>query len=520
MPRLRALSIATLWGLSMLASACGPAALEPTQVPMVSPTGVPSPTNPPPTKPAARPTIDFEHDIETLDAGKFANPTAIDNKFFPLQPGIQYVYSGFTTEAEKSIPHSIVFTVTDLTKEIAAVRTVVAWILDYSDGKLVEAEIAFYAQDNDGNVWYLGEYPEVYENGQLVETPAWIPGFKGARAGIVMKADPQPGTESYAQGWGPAVAWADRGQVIAAGKQVCVPVACYEDVLVTEEFSQSEPDAFQVKYYAPHIGNVMVGWRGSDASKEILQLTELNELSADEMASVRAQALELERRAYSLSKEVYDQTRVSEYPPGTPAITVDLSLPPPVEMPTAPAMSAGSSSEVVAYASEVPESALFELGFLEDPSSPGGKLIGLPNNGNELDPPPQNDPYVAFRVKVRSGIAYRCWIHMKVGTPQGNSSANVIWVQASDAFDKSGKEMLQPGSSSYLTAQGPAQAGWHWVGCNLANPGPEESLVYFHGNGEITVRLQAGMEGVGYDQFLLSPEKYLENPPSEPVVEK
>ena len=299
-----------------------------------------------------------------------------------------------------------------------------------------------------------------------------------------------------------------------------MPEACYDGVLVTEEFSQSEPDAFQVKYYAPNIGNVMVGWRGADASKEILQLTQLNQLSADEMAGVRAQALELERRAYSLSKEVYDQTSVSEYPPGTPAITIDLSQPPPVELPTAPAVSAGSSSEVIAYASEVPESALFELGFLDDPASPGHRLIGLPNNGNELDPPPQNDPYVTFTVKVRSGIPYRCWIHMKVGTPQRDSTANVFWVQLSDAFDSLNNEILKPGSDSYLTAQGPVQAGWVWTGCNLTKASPADSFVYFRSSGEIAVRLQAGMEGVGYDQFLLSPEKYLQQQPSEPVVEK
>jgi hypothetical protein len=44
--------------------------------------------------------------------------------------------------------------------------------LDYSDDDLVEAGIALYAQDNDGNVWFLGEYPEVYERGKLVEVPA------------------------------------------------------------------------------------------------------------------------------------------------------------------------------------------------------------------------------------------------------------------------------------------------------------------------------------------------------------
>jgi hypothetical protein len=245
----------------------------------------------------------------------FDNSTQIDNKWFPMKPGMEYVFDGFTEEGGRKIPHSIIFTVTDLIKEVAGVTTVVAYVLDYSDNELVEAEIAFYAQDNDGNVWFMGEYPEVYELGEIVEAPAWIPGLKGAKAGIVMKADPQLGMPSYAQGWGPAVNWADRGRVVAVGEQVCVPAACYEDVLVTEEFIQSEPDAFQVKYYAPGVGNVKVSWRGDDASRETLELTKLTQLSQEALTEIRSAAFELEESAMENSKEVYAVTPPLEYAP-------------------------------------------------------------------------------------------------------------------------------------------------------------------------------------------------------------
>ena len=150
-------------------------------------------------------------------------------------------------------------------------------------------------------------------DGKLVEAPAWIPGFKGAQAGIVMKAEPELNLPSYAQGWGPAVNWTDRGRVVQLGERTCVPVGCFEDVLVTEEFSQSEPDAFQVKYYAPGIGNVRVGWRGEDASHEELELTEYTQLNPDELTEIREAALALETHAYEISKEVYDQTMPSEH---------------------------------------------------------------------------------------------------------------------------------------------------------------------------------------------------------------
>lgn len=305
--------------LMVVISACGTTTQN---TPASQPPVVP---NPPETEaleteavPTEEPTVDPEFARPDLSLARFDNPTVIDNKYFPMTPGTQFVYEGFTEEGGRQIPHSIIFTVTDLTKEVLGVRTVVAWILDYSDGQLVEAEIAFYAQDNEGNVWFMGEYPEVYENGKMVEAPAWIPGFKGAEAGIVMKANPQLNQPSYAQGWGPAVNWTDRGHVVALGEQTCVPVDCYKDVLITEEFSQAEPDAFQVKYYAPNVGNVRVGWRGEDASHEELELTELNQLSREALAEIRAAALALEAHAYEISKEVYDQTSPMELLTSTP----------------------------------------------------------------------------------------------------------------------------------------------------------------------------------------------------------
>ena len=147
-------------------------------------------------------------------------------------------------------------------------------------------------------------------------------------------------------------------------------------------------------------------------------------------------------------------------------------------------------------------------------------MVGTPNTGGNLDPPPENDPYVAFKVEVKQGVPYRCWIHMKVGAPKGKSQANMLWVQFSDAVDKANREVFQPGTDSYLTAHGPAREGWTWVGCDLAGPKSSEPLIYFRTSGEVTVRLQAGMEGVGFDQFLLSPARFLEKPPSEVVVKK
>ncbi len=127
-----------------------------------------------------------------------------------------------------------------------------------------------------------------------------------------MAADPQLGDGSYSQGWGPAVGFTDRWQVDKVDQETCVTLDCYDGVLVTAEYSETEPDAFQLKFYAADVGNVRVGWRGLDASREVLELVEIVQLSPSALAEAREAALELEARAYKISKEVYDQTPPSQ----------------------------------------------------------------------------------------------------------------------------------------------------------------------------------------------------------------
>jgi hypothetical protein len=252
--------------------------------------------------------------FEDFDRNKFSSSTNINNQWLPLKPGIQYVFTGSTLEGKERVPRRLVVTVTDLTKVIDGVRTLVVWDLDENAGTIAETEIAFFAQDNDGNVWLMGEYPEEYENGKLVKAPAWIHGRQAARAGIVMQAEPRPGSPSYSQGWAPAVEWTDRARVDQMGQMTCVPAACYQDVLVIAETSKKEgPKAEQLKYYARGVGNVRVGWRGKEEKlQEKLELIEVVELNVDALAKARAEALKLDKRAYNISKDVYRQMPPAE----------------------------------------------------------------------------------------------------------------------------------------------------------------------------------------------------------------
>jgi hypothetical protein len=252
---------------------------------------------------------------EDFDRNNFDCSTNIDNEWMPLKPGTRFVYTGSTVEDGETIPHRVVINVTDLTKVIDDVRAVVTWDLDYSEGELVETELAFFAQDREGNVWRMGEYPEEYEDGKLIAAPAWIHGLEDAKAGISMKAKPRLGTPSYSQGWGPAVEFTDRGEIYQMGQKTKVPFGSYEDVLVIKEFCKDEPEAYQLKYFARGVGNVRVGWMGEgEKLQEVLELVEVEQLDPKGLAEVREGALKLEKSAYENSKNIYGRTPPVEHP--------------------------------------------------------------------------------------------------------------------------------------------------------------------------------------------------------------
>lgn len=245
---------------------------------------------------------------------RFPAPTTVDNPMFPLLPGTRFSYRGTVVEGGSATPHTVVFTVTDLTKVVGGVRTVVGLDQDFLRGRLQEQELAFFAQDASGNVWNFGEYPEEYDHGRLTGAPdTWLTGTGGAHGGIHMLGRPAVGVR-YTEGRVPAIEFYDVSQVVSAHRVTCLGSRCLRRVLMVDEWSPGDPaGGHQIKYYAPGIGLVRVGARGGDA-REFLRLATVRHLSQTALARARAAAMTMDRRAYRVSK-IYRVTR----PAGVPA---------------------------------------------------------------------------------------------------------------------------------------------------------------------------------------------------------
>jgi len=179
----------------------------------------------------------------------------IDNPYFPLTPGTSYTFEGVRDGAGQRD----VFVVTGETKTIMGITSTVikdtATVLD--TGTVIEVTSDWFAQDNQGNVWYMGEDTKLLNPDGSVKSTAgsWTGGVDGALPGIVMPGNLQiPGTfrQEYYSGQAEDMAW-----FVSKDQSAKVPFKNFHGGIVeTLEWSPLEPAVIEKKYYAAGIGLV------------------------------------------------------------------------------------------------------------------------------------------------------------------------------------------------------------------------------------------------------------------------
>lgn len=178
----------------------------------------------------------------------------IDNPYFPFTAGATWSYEGVEDDEVERIE----VVVTGETRIVDGVTATVVRDTVTLDGELIEDTFDWYAQDEAGNVWYLGEDSKEYEGGEFVSTAgSWETGVDGALPGIIMYADPGAHIgEPYRQEFYIDEA-EDVGEIIQTDAVVTVRGVTYQDVVVIREWNLLEPGVFENKYFAPGIGVVL-----------------------------------------------------------------------------------------------------------------------------------------------------------------------------------------------------------------------------------------------------------------------
>ena len=175
----------------------------------------------------------------------------VDNPYWPLTPGTQWIFGG---------SEYVEVTVAEETKEILGIPcTVVRDTLrdGSADAAILEDTYDWYAQDKDGNVWYMGEDTKEYQGTKVVSTEgSWTGGVDGAQPGIVMHAKQPPVDEPYRQEYLACEA-EDYAEVKGESEAVSVPFGDYTDCIKTHEYTPLEPDVNENKYYCAGVGLVL-----------------------------------------------------------------------------------------------------------------------------------------------------------------------------------------------------------------------------------------------------------------------
>jgi hypothetical protein len=179
--------------------------------------------------------------------------SGVTNPYFPLPPGKIFTYHNILKDTQE---RNTVEVTRDKKTILGVAVTVVHDQVFLADGSLAEDTFDWYAQDQQGNVWYFGEDTKEYDHGTLVTTAgSWEAGQNGAKAGIIMLADPHVG-DVYKQEDAPGVV-ADMAKVVSLDEAVTVPYGTFTRCIETTEWTPVEPGDRSHKFYASGVGNVL-----------------------------------------------------------------------------------------------------------------------------------------------------------------------------------------------------------------------------------------------------------------------
>jgi hypothetical protein len=203
-----------------------------------------------------------------IDSANFVS--IIDHAYFTLTPGKIWVYQGTNANGDTE---RVEVEVTHDTKKILGVAATVVREREWVNGQLVEDTFDWYAQDNEGNVWYFGEDSKEIENAEVVSTAgSWEAGVNGAKPGIIMKANPQVG-DAYRQEFLKGEA-EDMGEVLALGDSVSIGLGSYQNCLRIKDWTPLEPNVVEHKYYSKLAGNVILEKKaaGESGERELIEM--------------------------------------------------------------------------------------------------------------------------------------------------------------------------------------------------------------------------------------------------------
>lgn len=213
--------------------------------------------------------IRFDANLVDFDA----NSAIITNPYLLFSVGRKTVFEGATEDGLERIEIEVL-------PDITIVNGVqCATVLDRVTiaGSLVEETWDWYAQDTNGDVWYMGENSNDYENGVLISTAgSWEAGKDvaslgfTAEAGIQMFANPVVGTVYHQEYYETEAE--DAAQIVDLAATITLSDGTQYSAIKVKEWAPLDPTGFEYKFYVENVGLVLeTDENGEDAIELISQ---------------------------------------------------------------------------------------------------------------------------------------------------------------------------------------------------------------------------------------------------------
>jgi hypothetical protein len=177
----------------------------------------------------------------------------VSQPLFPLPPGrtLNYVVS----HGEKK--GTLTVSATASTRLIMGILCRGVQERTIADQRLTEDTWRWYAQHEDGSVWYFASETKLYDYADVSGEWSWQAGQGNAKPGRVMPG--RPATllnQEYWQAFAPGTL-EEKAVVVGLNESVSVPIGEFSGCLKIKVTSSREPGAFEYRYYARGIGLVL-----------------------------------------------------------------------------------------------------------------------------------------------------------------------------------------------------------------------------------------------------------------------
>ncbi|MGH2714768.1 MAG: hypothetical protein ACRDM7_12940 [Thermoleophilaceae bacterium] len=188
----------------------------------------------------------------------FSNPTQVTNPLFPIAK----LRSAILLGNVEGVPLRVETTLLPGAKTIdlggREVKALASQYVAFLGGRIEEVALDWYAQADDGSVWYLGEDVFNYAHGTIEDTEGtWLAGREGPAA-MIMPGQPRVGDVFRPENV-PGIIF-EEVSVKATGRTVTGPRGRLEGGIVTDELHLD--GTHEDKTFAPGYGEFSTGSKG------------------------------------------------------------------------------------------------------------------------------------------------------------------------------------------------------------------------------------------------------------------